>query len=286
MFERSSATGALLSSSAEYLHHMIVNMTNGDFGVSARQNGRHKLSTIDALSFSSSFWASNVLTNNMMNLLFNNMLNKGMTSEFIQSNMTKESNAVMMDGGVVDTTGIIGLLKQQKDHISESMPFKVPEVLIPLTFFICVKVVFYNNNVPLATLSSPISHLFGVDAATDSMNSLKGPELTQVFPSALYPAVIRNLTDPSVGMARLEDVIIVQNQMGVTPYRLSSLIIISNGRLDNFEFKDKRVHDQLDPKWPDQFSYGIPVLDANALCALNDYKVKNMIKRHLILESG
>jgi hypothetical protein len=27
-----------------------------------------------------------------------------------------------MDGGVIDTTGIIGLLKQQKDHISEFIP--------------------------------------------------------------------------------------------------------------------------------------------------------------------
>jgi hypothetical protein len=113
------------------------------------------------------------------------------------------------------------------------------------------------------------------------MNSLKGPELTQVFPSAFYPAVIRNLTDPSVGMARLEDLTVVENQVGVEPYRLSSLVIISNGKLDSFEFKDTRVHDQLNSKWPDQFSYGIPSLDANALCALNDYKVKNMMKQHL-----
>jgi hypothetical protein len=75
-----------------------------------------KISTIDALSYSSTFWASNVLANNMMNLFFNNMLMKP-SIEFIESDRTDNSDVVLMDGGVIDTTGIVGLLKQKKDHI-------------------------------------------------------------------------------------------------------------------------------------------------------------------------
>lgn len=150
-----------------------------------------------------------------------------------------------------------------------------------LTFLFLVA--FYNNNVPLSTMSSPIAYLFGVDTTTDAMNSLKGPELTQVFSSSLYPDVIGNLTNPDVGIVQLTDVEIVENQMGIEPYVVQSLVIISNRNINGFKYQDKRVQDQLSPKWPDQFPYGISTLDANVLCSFNDYKVKEILKTRQIL---
>lgn len=138
---------------------------------------------------------------------------------------------------------------------------------------------FYNNNIPLSLVSSPIAYLFGVDTTTDAMNSLKGPVLSQVFPSRLYASVIRNLTDATIGMAHLVDVEIVpQNRMGVKTYRLSSLLIVSNGQMESFQFKDKRI--KRSPEWPDHFSYGLPSKDANLLCAYNDHKVKLVEEKH------
>jgi hypothetical protein len=136
-----------------------------------------------------------------------------------------------------------------------------------------ILVAFYNNNVPLSSVLSPIAYLFGVDAATDVMNSLKGPLLS----------VIRNLTDTKIGVAHLTDIDIVQNRMGVDPYTLSSLVLFSNAKMSDFQFNDKRILQELSPQWPDQFSYGLPTLDANALCAFNDYKVKVMLRKENLL---
>lgn len=278
MFDRISEQGTLTPSSAESLSHVIVDMnTEGNPKAGSFRHSKQiqKLPLIDALSYSSAFWASNVLTNNMLNLLFNDMLIKGSTSE---------SDVFIIDGGVIDTTGIIGLLKQRKERIGTSYIYCR---LCTSKFWLTIRfssVVFYNNNVPLSSVSSPIAYLFGVDVPTDAMNSLKGPILSQVFPSSLYPAVIQNLTNPDSGVVQMNDVPIVQNQMGVEPYILSSLVIISNGNMNSFQYKDSSIHSQLDPKWPDQFTYGLPTLDANVLCAFNDYKVKDVLKPLNILE--
>lgn len=119
MFDRSSDQGSLSPSSVEFLHQVIVNMNNGYADALSNKHGGKvppKISTIDALSYSSAFWASNVLANNMINLFFNNMLMRP-SIEFIESDRIDKSDVVLMDGGVIDTTGIVGLLKQKKDHI-------------------------------------------------------------------------------------------------------------------------------------------------------------------------
>jgi hypothetical protein len=138
-----------------------------------------------------------------------------------------------------------------------------------------LSVAFYNNNLPLSSVSSSIAYLFGVDATTDAMNSLKGSSLSQVFPSSVYSDVIKNLTDSRIGMAHLVNVEVVQNHMGVEPYELSSLVIFSNGRHDEFRFEDKQIQRQLSNNWPDKFPYGLPTLDANSLCAFSHFKVKH-----------
>ena len=129
-----------------------------------------------------------------------------------------------MDGGVVDTTGIVGLLQKQTDHI----------------------IAFYNNNIPLSELESPIAYLFGVDVPTDLMNSILGPTLSQVFDSDLYLDVMSNMTNSKVGIAHLKDVSVLSNEvMGVESYVLKNLIIVSNIMNDGFELDDSRIMKRL-----------------------------------------
>ena len=137
---------------------------------------------------------------------------------------------------------------------------------------------FYNNNVPLELVSSPIAYLFGVDTITDTHNSLKGPVLSHLFPSNLYHDVIRNLTDPNIGVAHLENINIVQNRLGVEPYKILSLTIVSNAKMSSFQFNDERISQRISSRWPDHYPFGLPVLEANALCAFSDYKVKELLK--------
>lgn len=113
MFDR-NYKGTLELSSAAYLDHVIVEMLSGRSEGTFQSDGSRKfqkIHAIDALSYSSAFWASNVLTNSMLNLLFSDMLIKSSSSE---------SDVVILDGGVIDTTGIVGLLKQKKERIGES----------------------------------------------------------------------------------------------------------------------------------------------------------------------
>jgi len=64
-----------------------------------------------------------------------------------------------MDGGLLDTTGIVPHLREKVDTIIAS----------------------YNNNNALEDLNSTFAFLFGVTTNTDTMNSLEGPTLAQVF---------------------------------------------------------------------------------------------------------
>lgn len=84
-----------------------------------------------------------------------------------------ETGWYAMDGGVVDTSGIAALLRRRVKRI----------------------VAFENKNSDLRQINATYAFLFGVDTPTDTMNSLQGPALAQVFPAELYPAVIANLTD-------------------------------------------------------------------------------------------
>ena len=257
MFETNEEQGTLLPSSAKMLHHVHVNMTSGGvFAVSQDVKSRQwkksfPMSTLDSLSYSSAFWASAILSRPIPYALFKNLLLRTNRTFFENEADSINANSVyIVDGGVIDTTGIVGLLQLKKDHI----------------------IAFYNNNMPLNKMESSIAYLFGVNVPTDAMNSLKGPILSQVFSSELYPDVIANLTDPRIGIARLNDIRILPNQMGVDPYLLSSLVLFSNGENEKFGIH----HDlsKLSNRWPDQFSFDVPILDANFLCIYNDWKVK------------
>merc|ERR1712061_168695 len=96
-------------------------------------------------------------------------------------------------------------------------------------------IAFYSNNDALASVAQPqselasIAYLFGVAVGTDNMNSGAGPRLTQVFPSALYAEVMRNLTDPSLLRARLSHVPVLANAyLRVSAGTLEELLLFSN----------------------------------------------------------
>ena len=127
MLDRSTR-GTLLPSDAESLHHMVADMNSGSFEQNQNKTRSRdskvmqKLTAIDALAYTSAFWASNILTNTMINLFFNKMLIKKPSSNFMipPINDAEESeDVIIMDGGVIDTTGIISLLRERKEHIGE-----------------------------------------------------------------------------------------------------------------------------------------------------------------------
>ena len=108
------------------------------------------------------------------------------------------------------------------------------------------------------------------------MNSLAGPQLTQVFSSSLYPAVYKNLTDGSSLFARLTNVAVKENvYLGVEAYVLDELIILSNQLSHEFlsYFADPAVAAHLDPLWPNKLPAGMSSFDANMLCAFNRWKL-------------
>lgn len=127
MLDRSSR-GTVLQSDAESLHYMVADMNGGAFENNPIKNGpqegkvMQQVASVDALAYTSAFWSSNILTNTMMNLFFNKMLIKRPRSEFTIPPIygaEESEDVIIMDGGVIDTTGIISLLRQRKDHIGE-----------------------------------------------------------------------------------------------------------------------------------------------------------------------
>ena len=208
------------------------------------------VSILDALSFTSAFWVTLILTNKAIYSSLRSMLIKTHRSTIFREpreglDASTQGDVVFFDCGVIDTTGIIALLEQRADNI----------------------IAFYNNNVPLSQMNSSIAYLFGVDTKTNVVNSLKGSKLTQVFGSDLYP-VDRESN-------KLKDVEVLPNDVGVAPYTLRGLIIVSNGGNDAFRLDDRRILECLSPKWPDDFAHSLPELDSNLLCMYNDFKVRH-----------
>jgi len=177
--------------------------------------------------------------------------------------VTKEEGEMyLLDGGVVDTTGIVQLLQRGTQRI----------------------LALYNNNDALAVAGSEpqaetasLAYLFGVAVRTDTMNSLAGPSLLQVFPSALFAPVLANLTDKRLLFARLSGVPVLRNDyLGVGAGRVDELLIFSNGRSTDFlrSFADQRIARAVSPEFPDRMPTGVPPLEANLLCQLQRWKLR------------
>ena len=166
-----------------------------------------------------------------------------------------------LDGGMVDTTGIAVQLRRKVDRL----------------------VVFLGQNNDLTTASNAtLAYLFGVETATDAQNTLEGPGLAQVFPSALYAEVIANLTNArgtATFSATLRNVSVVANAyLGVEAYTLESVTIVGNQPLAAFfdSFADDEVKAHVDPKFPNNFPVGMSTFDANLMCLWSAYRVEKL----------
>ena len=306
-----NATSGVLPHAAKLLRHAILealpsassSSAGGDRGALPRVRvhvtggpqlaNASRVSLLDGLAFSTAFWAAELVESGLayeaelaaeakgLGLLMRARL---LPSHAVDQEATEaaevaaaeveaaeatveaeaEAEAYLMDGGLVDTTGIVALLQRGVQRV----------------------VAFYNNNDALAPFgsapqseSASIAYLFGVPVPTDGLNSLAGPALLQVFPSHLYAAVIRNLTDGRGGMlAHLSRVPILRNDfLGIKGGdTLDELLLFSNGKPAAFlpSFEDGRIAKAVSTKWPDRMPLGMKPLEANLLCELQRWKLR------------
>lgn len=197
----------------------------------------HALPLLDAVAASANFWAMPVLQSWGCRAL------------------GKTSSILFADGGVVDTTGIVAHLQQRRPRI----------------------LAFYHDNNQLQDMPSPLAYLFGHAVKTDSMNSKEGPRLAQVFPTALFDSVLRNLTDPSMLRARLTNVPVLPNSyFGVPGYTLDELLILGNERSDAFlKTFGSEVSASVSHDFPNRFKGGMDALNANLLCMFTQWRLSN-----------
>ena len=195
------------------------------------QSGFHRP---DFVAMSSAFWAASIVENGDQNKLFKSIL--------MRANLISGGQTYLVDGGMVDTTGIAALLRRRTARI----------------------VSFYNNNDDLADLDSPYAYLFGVNTSTDTMNSMGGAQATQVFSASLYPCLLANLTGTSV-RAHLQNVPVLRNEMlGIEPYVLEELLVFSNQRSTSFleELTDAEIVKRLASQWPSRMPLSMGALEA------------------------
>ena len=130
LFDTKRNHGALLPSSANELHLVIVDQSSGDYHVlpsndefedSTNHKRLKRIYVVDSLAYSSAFWATDVLRNDVLHLFLKKALIKAPSTAFFKPADTDNSEVVVLDGGVIDTTGIIALLKQKKDHIGKPL---------------------------------------------------------------------------------------------------------------------------------------------------------------------
>ena len=238
----------VMSGADDALTYASMEMNEGTLRAANNETLGLKHSTpLDVMGYSSSFWTAGIVEASKAKYF--------LLHESISTGSLGSTTVYLNDGGLVDTTGIVTLLQLQTPKI----------------------VAFYNNNDPLSSLSSVFSYLFGVGAATDTMNSLEGPELGAVFPEELYGEFISNLTDPNVMRATLSDVPVSDNSyLGVSGYSLSSLVVFSNEYSDAFldSFDDAaELRGGLDERWPNQFPVSLSAFDSNMLAMKADWLV-------------
>jgi len=216
-------------------------------GATARQ-GPPALSPVGVLqgtAYATSFWAAQLLESSAAFMLAQGLLPQ--TDGFF-----------LLDGGTHDSTALIALARRRS-----------PRALS-----------FFNDDFSLGEVSAPYGYLFGVPSTTSDMSTWQGPALAQIFPSSLWPTVLRNLTDPEVGAALLFDVPVLSNPyLGVEGgYTMEALLILttqpSEPFLSAFDAVDVDVRANLHGGWPEAMPLAdMSPLDANALCVLAGWGV-------------
>ncbi|KAH8079482.1 hypothetical protein JL720_9223 [Aureococcus anophagefferens] len=162
-------------------------------------------------------------------------------------------DAIVLDGGMVDTTGIAALLRRQATTV----------------------VAFYdNNNGGVAAQPASLAYLFGAAGPTDSMNAVAGPDVLAVFDGALWPAALANLT--AGALAALRGVRVAANAyLGVEAYVLDALLVFPLERSPSFlaSFADPAVAANVADDWPNAMALSMDPFAANLLCADARWKV-------------
>ena len=202
-------------------------------------------SLMNAASFSSAFWAAAIVESGAEYAL--------LKDELITLPSAGGDDAIVLDGGMVDTTGIAALLRRQATTV----------------------VAFYdNNNGGVAAQPASLGYLFGAPGPTDSMNAVAGPDVLAVFDGALWPAALANLTAGT--RAALRGVRVAANAyLGVEAYVLDELLVFPLERSPSFlaSFADPAVAANVADDWPNAMALSMDPFAANLLCADARWKV-------------
>ncbi|KAK7242166.1 hypothetical protein SO694_00013047 [Aureococcus anophagefferens] len=202
-------------------------------------------SLMNAASFSSAFWAAAIVESGAEYAL--------LKDELITLPSAAGDDAIVLDGGMVDTTGIAALLRRRATTV----------------------VAFYdNNNGGVAAQPASLAYLFGAAGPTDSMNAVAGPDVLAVFDGALWPAALANLTAGT--RAALRGVRVAANAyLGVEAYVLDELLVFPLERSPSFlaSFADPAVAANVADDWPNAMALSMDPFAANLLCADARWKV-------------
>eukprot|EP00747_Dinoflagellata_sp_TGD_P199099 gnl/TRDRNA2_/TRDRNA2_72258_c0_seq1.p1 gnl/TRDRNA2_/TRDRNA2_72258_c0~~gnl/TRDRNA2_/TRDRNA2_72258_c0_seq1.p1 ORF type:complete len:452 (+),score=78.66 gnl/TRDRNA2_/TRDRNA2_72258_c0_seq1:24-1358(+) len=272
--QRDLRTGQMLRAK-DFLHLGTLEAVPGDAelrlhiagGLSLDHATGANFTLLDGTAWSTSFWAHSVIEDKRVYDAERLLEEQGrgvLISACASANKApgRETMVHLIDGGFVDTTGIVALLQRRASHI--------------LTLYgsnECLQAVGSESQCETAS----VAYLFGHIEKTDAMNSLAGPTLTQVFPTHFYEGVLQNLTDPRGLLVHLKKVPVLRNSyLEVEPFILEDLIIVSNHPVGAFlsSFSDPRVRGNLDPAWPDRFPVSMDVFNANMLCEFNRWKLQ------------
>ena len=209
------------------------------------------MTDMDAVAASSSFWNADMITSSTNYYVF-----KGWLENYDVNRSGDKVSTYAMDAGVVDSTGITSLLRNQVDSI----------------------VLFFNDNNDIREMNASFAYLFGINTSkTNSMNALAGPKNSQIFDSNLYETFMSNLTQDPV-RAHLRNVHVMDNEyFGIEAYELKNLLVLSNQYSALFlnSFVDsENIASALSSDFPNKFSVGMETYDAQMLCLFNQWKVK------------
>jgi hypothetical protein len=247
--KRNASSGVMLDAASSLRHASVeasVNATTGEqqlvFWAAnvTLSSSQPNLTLLSAAAWSTAFYAAGIVESSTLYAAEQaaEALGKGtLISTKAHVDARAAETVHLVDGGFVDSTGIVALLRKGIRRI-----------------LLC-----YMNNDALRPSSEPQSelasfaYLFGIDLPTDTINSLAGPSLLHVFPSELYVPVMANLTDGSRLFARATSVPVLANAyLGIESYTLDELLIVSNGRSDEFlaSFDDARVAAAVSDRGP------------------------------------
>lgn len=209
------------------------------------------VSNLDAVAWSTSFWAASILESPALFALAGRLVPRA---------PKPHDDFILVDGGTIDSTAIAALLRRSPP------PSRI--------------VAFYEDAVDVRAVSAQLGYVFGVQNVTTDLAMWEGPALGQLFPAEHWPAVLANLSDPKVAFASLRDVPVLGNAYLGVPggHVLEELLVVAvqqgEAFLEEMDAVDPRVRRGLHAGWPEAMPLlGMSPLDANALCMYAGWSV-------------